>query len=208
MRKSIFVALAVILGIVAALPAQAASVAPEAAKRYMTDLGNRAMDSIAKQPDAATRNRQFIALMLDNLDFDALGTFALGKLARAATPEEKRVYKPLFAAYVIDVAVARFGDLKLQSFGLGSVTPQPNGDAKVYTRLTTDGTPMEVYWRLHDEAGRISINDIEVAGYSLGTHYRGEFERAGVSTVPGLINKLQGLTQQSVALPTVRSTFK
>lgn len=208
MRKSIFVALAVILGTVAALPSQAAPVAPEAAKRYMTDLGNRAMDSIAKQPDAATRNRQFIALMLDNLDFDALGTFALGKLARAATPEEKRVYKPLFAAYVIDVAVARFGDLKLQSFGLGSVTPQPNGDAKVYTRLTTDGTPMEVYWRLHDEAGRISINDIEVAGYSLGTHYRGEFERAGVGTMAGAIDRLRELTKGSKSLPAIQQAMR
>ena len=57
-------------------------------------------------------------------------------------------------------------------------------------------------------AGKPKINDLEVEGFSLRTHYTGEFERAGVSTVSGLIAKLQGLTQSSGILPVVRTAMK
>lgn len=211
MRNSARAAFVALIGVVSLgfVPAAgAATVAPEVAKQYMTDLGNRAMDTIAKQPDAAQRNAQFVALMLDHLDFDSIGAFAIGKLNRAATPEERRAYKPLFAAYVIDVAVAKFGDLPLKSFGLGSVQPQPNGDAKVFTRLNTGGTPMEVYWRVHQADGKTSINDIEVAGYSLAMHYRGDFERAGVGTMSGVIDRLRDLTKGSKSLPQIQQAMR
>ncbi len=193
----------------ASMPAMAAAVAPETAKQYMTDLGNRAVDTIAKQPDPAMRRSAFIAMMLDSLDFDALGTFAIGKIGRSATPEEKRAFKPLFAAYVIDVAIQRFGDAQLKSFGLGSATPQPNGDVKVFTRLvTSDPAPMEVHWRVHDSNGQTRITDIEVAGYSLAMHYRGDFERAGIGTMSGAISRLQELTKASTSLATVQQAMK
>lgn len=193
----------------AASRAEAASVTPEAAKQYMTDLGNRAVDTIAKQPDPAARRGAFIAMMLDNLDFDALGSFAIGKIGRSATPEQKREFKPLFAAYVIDVAIQRFGDAQLKSFGLGSATPQPNGDVKVFTRLVTaDPAPIEAHWRVHQSNGRLSINDIEVAGYSLAMHYRGDFERAGIGTMPAAIARLQELTKASTSLKTVQQAMR
>jgi phospholipid transport system substrate-binding protein len=190
-------------------PALAGAVAPETAKQYMTDLGNRAVDTIAKQPDPAARRGAFIAMMLDTLDFDALGTFAIGKMGRSATPEEKRAFKPLFAAYVIDVAIQRFGDAQLKSFGLGSAAPQPNGDVKVFTRLvTSDPAPMEVHWRVHDSNGQPRITDIEVAGYSLAMHYRGDFERAGIGTMSAAINRLRELTKASTSLQTVQQAMR
>lgn len=187
----------------------AGALAPDAAKQYMTDLGNRAVDTIARQPDPAARRGAFIAMMLDSLDFDALGTFAIGRIGRSATPEEKRSFKLLFAAYVIDVAIQRFGDAQLKSFGLGSATPQPNGDVKVFTRLvTSDPAPMEVHWRVHDSNGRPRITDIEVAGYSLAMHYRGDFERAGIGTMPAAIARLRELTKTSASLQAVQQAMR
>ena len=148
-------------------------------------------------------------MMLDSLDFDALGTFAIGKIGRSATPEEKRAFKPLFAAYVIDVAIQRSGDAQLKSFGLGSAAPQPNGDVKVFTRLvTSDPAPMEVHWCVHDSNGQPRIADIEVAGYSLSMHYRGDFERAGIGTMSGAIGRLQELTKASTSLQTVQQALR
>ena len=190
-----------------AAPAVAQAVSPDAAKAFLTTLGNRTIDTM--KGNAAGRNAEFTKIMLDNLDFDALGTFSLGKLARSVTPADKREFTVLFAAYVIDVAIEKFGNLQIKTFGLGSVAIQGNGDAKVYSRITAGEKPLEVHWRVRDAgAGKLKVNDIEVDSYSLAIHYRGEFERAGLSTVPGLIARLKELTKSSNTLPTVHATLK
>jgi phospholipid transport system substrate-binding protein len=195
---------AVLIGLAA--PAGAQAMAPETAKQFLTTLGNRTID--AMKSAASEHNSQFTAIMLDSLDFDALATFSLGKLARSVTPADKREFTVLFAAYVIDVAIEKFGNLQIKSFGLGSVTQQPNGDAKVFSRIAAGDKPLEVQWRVHNAGGKPRVNDIEVDGYSLAIHYRGEFERAGLSTVPGLIARLKELTKASKTLPTVHTALK
>ncbi len=189
-----------------AAPAGAQAISPDAAKAFLTALGNRTID--AMKGSAATRNGEFTKIMLDNLDFDALATFSLGKIARTITPADKREFTVLFAAYVIDVAIEKFGNLQISSFGLGSVTAEPNGDQKVYSRIAAGEKPLEVKWRVHAAAGKPKVNDIEVDGYSLAIHYRGEFERAGLSTVGGLIARLKDLTKASNTLPTVQTALK
>lgn len=204
------IAFAGVVGAVAAgmaAPVSAQAVAPDAAKAFLTTLGNRTIDAMKAAP--AQRNAEFTKIMLDNLDFDHLGTFSLGKLARSVTPADKKEFTQLFAAYVIDVAIEKFGNLQIKSFGLGSVTAEPNGDQKVYSRISAGEKPLEVKWRVRDTGGaKLKVNDIEVDGYSLAIHYRGEFERAGLSTVPGLINRLKELTKASNTLPTVQAALK
>lgn len=177
--------------------ANAQAVAPEVARKYIETLGNQVVDIVASTRSAVDRRAAFIRIMLASLDFEQIGNSALGKLARQATQEQKRDFRPLFAAYVIDVAVEKFGNLQQMRFGLGKATPQPNGDVKVYTRVDTGEKPMEVYWRVRDDGGRPRISDIEVEGASLAIHYRGEFERTGVATVPQLIARLKELTKSS-----------
>jgi len=202
------------LSALAALPpgppaqAQGQGIAPEAARKYVENLGNRTVDALKPGAGAQGRNARFAAIMLDTLDFDAIGTQAIGKMARTATPEQKRQFTPLFAAYVIDVAIAKFGDLELKSFGLGSSTAQPNGDARVFTRVNIGEGPIEVYWRVRNTSKGPRVNDIDVAGASLTLHYRGEFERAGVATVPQLIARLRELTKDSKSLPTVQQAMR
>jgi len=188
--------------------ANAQAIAPDAAKKFIENLGNRTVDVIKAASTAPERSAAFTRIMLDGLDFDTIGTMAIGKLARAATAEQKREYTPLFAAYVIDVAIARFGNLQIKSFGLGSAASQPNGDVKVHTRIVTGERPMEVYWRVRETGGGPKINDIEVEGASLAIHYRGEFERAGVATVPQVIARLKELTKGSTTVAMTQQAMK
>lgn len=182
-------------------------VTESAAKAFITTMGDRTM-SIMKGSSAAGRDGAFTQLMLDAIDFDSLANQTLGKMARTVTPTDRKEFTELFAAYVIDVAIQKLGSTSVQSFTIGALKPQPNGDIKVNTAVQTGDKPLSIDWRVHDKNGQTRINDIEVDGYSLVIHYRGEFERAGVSTVQGLIAKLQGLTQSSAALPVVRTAMK
>ena len=188
--------------------ANAEAIQADTAKKFVADLGNRAVDTQNTPSSAAERKVAFTNIMLDCLDFDAIGMAALGKLARVMTPEQMREFTPLFTAYVIDVTIDRLGGPKIRSFGLGSVALQPNGDAKVYTRITADDRPMNVYWRVHSTGGTAKINDIEIEGASLAIHYHGEFDRAGDATVPQLIARLKELTKSSTTLSALQQQPK
>ena len=133
----------------------------------------------------------------------------LGKMARTITPQDKKEFTRLFAAYVIDVAIEKFGNIHITSFGIGEVKQQPNGDVKVNTAINRSGDKaIAVDWRVKNTEGKPRINDMEIEGYSLSIHYRGEFERAGLSTVPGLIKRLQEMTKDSKAMPAVQQAMK
>jgi ABC-type transporter MlaC component len=185
-------------------PANAEAIETDAARKFVADLGVRAVGALRPPSSKAERSIGFTGIMLEYLDFDAIGLAALGRLARTTTPEQMREFTPLFTAYVIDVTIEKLGNLQIMTFDLGGVASQPNGDAKVYTRITADDRQMDVYWRVRNSGGTAKINDIEIAGASLAIHYHGEFDRAGVdNTLPQLIARLKELTKSSKTLATV-----
>ena len=177
--------------------ADAQGLTPDAARRFVESVGNQAVDVVASPRRAVDRRAAFARIMLASLDFNAIGTVALGRLARKAAAEQRREFMPLFAAYAIDVAVAKFGNLQRLRFGLGRATRQPDGDVKVHTRVETGDRPMEILWRVRNTAGRPRITDIEVDGASLAIYYRGEIDRADVDDVPQLIARLRDMTWNS-----------
>jgi ABC-type transporter MlaC component len=187
-------------------PASAAEVlAPEAARQFIVAMGERAVGLLGDQGDPAKRNQGFAELMVDAIDFDALAVATLGRMARTASGRDKREFAVLFAAHVIDVAIERFGNLQVEKVATGNLRAMPNGNVIVNTVIDRKAdAALSVDWRVHKTPRGPLINDIEVEGYSLAIHYRGEFERVGVSTVPGLIDRLRGMTKDSPALPVVR----
>ncbi|MCC6469241.1 MAG: ABC transporter substrate-binding protein [Alphaproteobacteria bacterium] len=205
-----FAALAVIgWALLGSQPVGAQNVAPDEAKKFITDMGNRAVATLGKQGNPGQRNAEFTALMLDGMDFDSLAVASLGKMARTASPPEKKEFTRLFAAYVIDVALEKFGNIQINRVAIGGTKTEPNGDVKVNTAIDRAGDkPLQVDWRVRSVEGKPKVNDMEVEGFSLRTHYTGEFERAGVSTVGGLIGKLKDLNKNSTAWPVVQQAMK
>ena len=189
--------------------ASAQGVAPEAAKKFITEMGTRTVATLEKQGNVGQRNNEFTRIMIEALDFEALALSTLGKMARTVTPADKKEFTRLFAAYVIDVAIEKFGSIHITGFGVGAVRQQPNGDVKVNTAINRSGDkPISVDWRVRNTNGAPRINDMEIEGYSLSIHYQGEFQRAGVSTVGGLIQRLKDLTSNSKAMPAVQQAMK
>lgn len=189
--------------------ASAQNMAPDQAKQFIADMGNRAVTTLSKQGNPAERNKEFTNLMLEGMDFDSLALATLGKMARTASAPDKKEFTRLFAAYVIDVALEKFGNIQINKVAIGAVKSEPNGDAKVDTMIDRTGDkPLQVAWRVKNVDGKPKVNDMEVESFSLRTHYTGEFERAGVSTVGGLINKLKDLNKNSKAWPVVQQAMK
>lgn len=190
-------------------PGLAETLSPDVASRYIAQMGDRAVAVLAQQGSSETRIAEFTRLMLDAIDFDAVATATLGRMARTVSPQDKREFTQLFAARLIDVAIDRFGNIQIVRFAVDAGRPQPNGDVKVHSVIERAGDqPLMVDWRVRLTDGNPKINDIEVEGYSLVIHYRGEFERGSVSSVPGLISKLKDLNQRSGSLSTVQRELK
>jgi len=182
---------------------------PDAAKKFIADMGNRAVATLGKQGNPTERSKEFTNLMLDGMDFDSLAIATLGRMARTASPADKKEFTRLFAAYVIDVALEKFGNIQIHRVAVGATKTEPNGDVKVNTAIDRAGDkPLTVDWRVRSVNGKPKVNDMEVEGFSLRTHYTGEFERAGVSTVGGLINKLKDLNQNSASWPVVQQAMR
>ncbi len=193
----------------AAATAQAQTIAPESAKKFIQGMGDRTVSALAMQGDPRKRNDAFTNIMLEAIDFDALALATMGRMARTVGPADRLEFTRLFAAHVIDVAIEKFGSIQINKFDIAGIKQMPNGDAMVRTLIDRAGDrSLSADWRVHDAKGAAKINDIEIEGYSLVIHYRGEFERANVSTVPGLIGKLREMTRDSAALPVTRQTLK
>lgn len=188
--------------------ATAQAVPPDAAKAFITQMGDRAV-AVGKETNPTQRNNEFTKLMLDGMDFESLAVATLGKMARTASEPDKKEFTRLFAAYVIDVAVAKLGNTQINRFAIGATKTEPNGDVKVNTAIERVGDkPVNVDWRVKNVNGKLKVNDMEVEGFSLRTHYTGEFERAGVSTVSGLNGKLKDLNKNSAAMPVVAQVMR
>ncbi|MCK6453031.1 MAG: ABC transporter substrate-binding protein [Alphaproteobacteria bacterium] len=188
---------------------QGTALTPDAATSYINKMGDRAVAVLATEAEEPVRHREFARLMIDAIDFEAIALQTLGRMARTVSQHDKQEFTQLFAAHVIEVAIERFGNIQIIRFKASEGRMQPNGDAKVHTRIEREGgEPLSVDWRVRSTAGGPKINDIEVEGYSLVIHYRGEFERGQVSNVPGLISKLKGMHKNTVVWDTVQREMR
>jgi ABC-type transporter MlaC component len=128
----------------------ASAITPDEAKKFITEMGNRTVAVLSNQKDAKARNDAFTAVMLEAIDFDALAIQTLGRMARTVSPADKKEFTQLFAAYVIDVAIEKFGTTQVSDFSIGALKTQPNGDIKVNTLVNTSDKPLNVDWRVHN----------------------------------------------------------
>lgn len=195
------------LVLAAALTAAAGASAEEdsvldGARDFVADIGDRTMEVLTDTSN--TKEEIKIALgtlLLEAVNFELLGRFALGRQGRRAKGSRFEEYVQLFAAHIIDMAAERFAELGVQSYSITKVRKMPNGDVIVSTEIHREsGDPFEAGWRVRLRDGRYRINDMLVEGYSVGIHFRNSFERLIDGGLDGIVRKLRNQTSGSPAL--------
>lgn len=140
-------------------------------------------------------------LLLEGVNFELLGRFALGRRGRRASGSRFEEYVQLFAAHIIDMAAERFAELGVKSYSITKARKMPNGDVIVSTEIYREsGEPFEAGWRVRLRDDRYRINDMLVEGYSVGIHFRNSFERLIDGSLGGIVRKLRNKTAGSPAL--------
>lgn len=178
----------------------------EQARDFINRLGQRTLAAL-KGHDLSPRERgaELGRILLDGLDFDTIALHSLGRYGRRADSHEFREFATLFAAHIIDMAIEKFGSLPVESYSITSTQAMPNGDVVVNTSVSA-GTMLNAGWRVRMLSGGPRIIDIMVDGYSMTTHFNGQFQdwlaKAGLD---GLVAKMRGQTRNSPSLVVVRA---
>ncbi|MCC6469240.1 MAG: ABC transporter substrate-binding protein [Alphaproteobacteria bacterium] len=179
------------------------SLSADLARDFIDRLGQRTMAAL-KSEGAQQRGTELGRILLDGLDFDTIAMHTLGRYGRRPDSSEFREFATLFAAHVIDMAVEKFGNMPVESYAVTSTQPMPNGDVVVNTSVAAAGT-INAGWRVRLMAGAPKIVDIVVDGYSMTTHFNGQFQdwlsKAGLE---GLVGKMRSQVRNSPSLVVVR----
>lgn len=204
----VLLALGVVFGSGLGSAQEAAALSPDAAREFINKLGQRTLSVLQSQNiSPQQRGAELGRILLDGVDFDIVSMHTLGRFGRRPESREFQEFSLLFSAYVIDLAIEKFGTMPVQSYTIVSAQSLPNGDVTVHTTVVPGaGQTLNAGWRVRQTAAGPKIIDIVVDGYSMTTHFAGQYQdwlsKAGLE---GLVSKMRGQTKNSPSLVLVKS---
>jgi phospholipid transport system substrate-binding protein len=174
LRRSLLpAAIALSIGGAGSVPLAVAAADPAA---FINDLGNRALEVLAKPVSARQREARFRELLHDDFDVPTIARFVLGRYWRLATPEQQQEFVSLFAEYVTFAYSNRLSQYMGETLKVTGSRPEPQGSIVTSFILHTNGTaPARVDWRLTWTDGTYKITDVIVEGISMAVTQRSEF---------------------------------
>ena len=191
MAKVFTIALMAIAGVSAA-PRPAA--AGEAPAEFIRTLGDQALAVMRSDAPLAQKAAYFHQMLRRDFDLDGMSRFVLGPYWRIATAAQRQEFRDLLEDYIV-----RFEGVRLAQYGgegfrpIGSRT-DPAGMVVTSQIVLSQGSPIEIDWRLASSKGLYKISDLAINGISMVLARRSEFtaviERNG-GQVEGLLALLR-----------------
>ena len=193
LRRSLLpAAIALLIG--GALADQPAAAAADPAA-MITDLGNRALEVLAKPVSARQREARFHELFHEDFDVPTIARFVLGRYWRLATPEQQQEFVSLFDTYTTLTYSNRLSLYRGETLKVTGMRSEPEGWIVTSFILHTNGSPQaRVDWRLTWTDGTYKITDVIVEGISMAVTQRSEFAsviRRHGGQVQGLLTLLR-----------------
>lgn len=176
------------------------------ARAFIDELGQRTLGALHSSGQTTEqRTAELGLILLDGVDFDTIAMQTLGRYGRRGDSKEFGEFATLFSAYIIDMAVEKFGAMPISAYSVTTTSMLPNGDVMVNTSIASTNT-INAGWRVRLLPGGPKIVDIIVDGYSMTTHFAGQFQdwlsKAGLD---GLVSKMRNQTKNSLSLVVVRA---
>ena len=192
MRRSLFVALTVVM--LAAAPLAAAAPTAEGARQMVEDVGDDVL-VVLKDDDLTDRDKldRLIGLLEGPIDLDLVARLILGRHWRTASDEQRAEYLELFRTYALDSIASKLHLYQGEEYQITSARVLNERDALVTTQILSDSRPpLQVDWRLREVDGQLVAIDVIVENVSMIVTQRSEFssvvERRGMD---GLLAELR-----------------
>jgi phospholipid transport system substrate-binding protein len=197
-------AMVLALGVLAAAPARAQEMAPDALAKKVTDEVVAVLRSdkdiqagnIAKVVDVVDK------MVLPHFDFARMTRLAVGQSWRQASPEQQKALVGEFRTLLVHTYASTFVAYRNQTIEYRPLRMEP-ADTEVTVKSQINqagGKPVTVDYRMAKGEGGWKVYDVVVADLSLVQNYRGSFEaevrRGGVD---GLVKALAAKNKQVAA---------
>ncbi len=178
----------------AALPAAAQEAPDVMVKRVAQDVLATIKSDPAIQAGNEARIRDVLeAKLLPNFDFTRMTALAMGRNWRSATPEQQKRLTDEFRALLVRTYSGALNQYRNETIDYKPLRMNP-GDTEVTVRTLVQrasGAPIQIDYGMEKKADAWKCYDVIVAGVSLVTNYRDEFnEQIKNGGVDGLIKTL------------------
>lgn len=148
------------------------------AEKYMQGLIDRGFAILQdKSGGEAASKARFHDFVVENIDTEKTGLFALGQYRRNANPADLGPYAIAFREYVTAVYEARLSERREQSLKVtGSLDNKP-GDVTVNAQANDPNAtdPVKIAFRLNGTNGAYKVVDVQAAGVWLSIEQRDAF---------------------------------
>ncbi|MEO8306153.1 MAG: ABC transporter substrate-binding protein [Betaproteobacteria bacterium] len=184
---------AVAIGIASA-PARAQEMPDVMVKRVAQDvLATVKADPLIQAGNEARIREVLEAKLLPNFDFARMTALAMGKNWRTATPEQQKRLTDEFRGLLVRTYSGALTQYRNETVDYKPLRMNP-GDTDVTVRtavVRASGSPVQIDYSMEKKADAWKCYDVIVAGVSLVTNYRDEFnEQIKNGGVDGLITTL------------------
>jgi phospholipid transport system substrate-binding protein len=199
-----------VLGAVASMPLLVATaglaraqVAPDAAKTFIQQSGEKLVAVVNGGGSTAQKAEQLRQLVDQIVAVDQVGDYVLGRYRNVATPAQQTQFLQLFhqlLSYNITNQISAYQGI---TFTVNSAAQMGN-DMVVDTTITRPGqNPADVGWAVDEVNGAPKIVDVIVAGTSLRITTRNDYSSVITSNggqVSALLTAMQGqITRMNAA---------
>ena len=131
--------------------------------------------------------------LLQHFDFERMAALAMGRNWRSATPEQQKRITDEFRALLVRTYSGALSQYRDQTIDYKPLRADPNAsDVIVRTEVIRQGQqPVQIDYGMEKKDGAWKVFDVIVAGVSLVTNYRDEFnQQVQAGGVDGLIKAL------------------
>ena len=168
----------------------------EQAGTYIEGVGNEALKIISNKALSKDKKQADLeALFHQNVDFNWVGKFVMGRFWRQATPAQQKRYLSAYRDFLTRGYTARFAEYTSGTFKVTSTKETDKGEFVVGMEIISDNKgepPIVIDYKIRKQSGGFKVFDIIVEGVSLITTQRSEFGSVlNKNGVDGLIEMLE-----------------
>lgn len=171
----------------------------EAAAAFIKSLG---VEVQTIQAAAPPRRAALQDLIRGSFDLDLTSQLVLGKFWGRATLEQRRVFKDLFAQYLLNLYARQLDAYRVETLAVIASNRVGENDILVQTSIVRDGEPTDAVWRVRALNGEYRIIDVLIDGISLTLTQRNEFASViGREGLDGMLTVLRARVSERASLP-------
>ena len=150
-------------------------------------------------------------VLIPHVDLERVSILVLGRFWKKATDDQQVAFKHEFKRMLVRTYATAFNELDDWNVTyLASREGKKPDDILIRTKVTRDGPPVAVDYRMRNQGQGWKVYDVKIEGMSLVTNYRSSFNRLiRTSGMDGLLSHLrENNNQKALAAESSGSTVE